>query len=146
MADYSLLRYTSSDGLVLAARDYAGAPGPARLPVICIHGLTRNAADFDEVAPLLAQQSRRVLAVDIRGRGDSARDPNPAHYNPVTYAGDVAKLRWLMACALLMLLNSDEPNSPLASSPCPNCELIASATTIAVRPRSFMAGASTSSR
>lgn len=92
MANYSPLRYTSLDGLVLAARDYAGAGGPARLPVICIHGLTRNAADFDELAPLLAAQSRRVLAVDVRGRGDSARDPDPSHYNPVTYAGDVAKL------------------------------------------------------
>lgn len=92
MANFSPLRYNSPDGLALAARDYAGAGGPARLPVICIHGLTRNAADFDELAPLLAQQSRRVLAVDIRGRGDSARDPNPANYNPVTYAGDVAKL------------------------------------------------------
>jgi pimeloyl-ACP methyl ester carboxylesterase len=89
---YSLIHYTSPDGLTLAARDYAGASGPARLPVICLHGLTRNAADFDELAPWIARQSRRVLALDVRGRGDSARDPNPANYNPVTYAGDVAKL------------------------------------------------------
>jgi pimeloyl-ACP methyl ester carboxylesterase len=92
VSGYAQLRYTSIDGLVLAARDYAAASGPARLPVICIHGLTRNAADFDELAPLLARQSRRVLALDVRGRGESARDPNPANYNPVTYAGDVAKL------------------------------------------------------
>ena len=92
MPTYSLIHYTSPDGLTLAARDYAGASGPARLPVICLHGLTRNAADFDELAPWIARQSRRVLALDVRGRGDSARDPNPANYNPVTYAGDVAKL------------------------------------------------------
>lgn len=92
MPTYSLIHYTSPDGLTLAARDYAGAGGPARLPVICLHGLTRNAADFDELAPWIARQSRRVLALDVRGRGDSARDPNPANYNPVTYAGDVAKL------------------------------------------------------
>jgi pimeloyl-ACP methyl ester carboxylesterase len=90
--DYASLRYASLDGLALAARDYPAASGPARLPVICLHGLTRNAADFDELAPWLARQSRRVLALDVRGRGDSARDPNPANYNPVTYAGDVAKL------------------------------------------------------
>jgi pimeloyl-ACP methyl ester carboxylesterase len=92
VSDYVALRYTSTDGLMLAARDYAAAAGPARLPVICLHGLTRNAADFDELAPWLARQSRRVLALDVRGRGDSARDPNPANYHPVTYAGDVAKL------------------------------------------------------
>ena len=92
MSTYSLIRYTSTDGLALAARDYAGASGPARLPVICIHGLTRNAADFDELAPVLASHGRCVLAVDVRGRGDSARDPNPANYNPATYAGDVARL------------------------------------------------------
>jgi len=92
VSDYASLRYTSIDGLVLAARDYPAASGPARLPVICLHGLTRNAADFDELAPWLARLSRRVLALDVRGRGDSARDPNPANYNPVTYAGDVAKL------------------------------------------------------
>lgn len=92
MSDYASLRYTSLDGLALAARDYPAASGPARLPVICLHGLTRNAADFDELAPWLARQSRRVLALDVRGRGDSARDPHPANYNPVTYAGDVAKL------------------------------------------------------
>lgn len=92
MADYVVLRYTGSDGLALAARDYPAAAGPAHLPVICIHGLTRNAADFDELAPLLARMSRRVLAIDVRGRGDSARDPNPANYNPITYAGDVVKL------------------------------------------------------
>ena len=49
---YSQRRWTSPDGLNLAARDYAPGPGPARLPVIAIHGLTRNGADFD-ARPLL---------------------------------------------------------------------------------------------
>jgi pimeloyl-ACP methyl ester carboxylesterase len=35
---------------------------------------------------------RRVIAPDVRGRGHSARDPNPNNYNPIVYAGDVAKL------------------------------------------------------
>ena len=39
-------RWTSPDGLCLFARDYPAASGPARLPVIAIHGLTRNSADF----------------------------------------------------------------------------------------------------
>lgn len=96
MPNFTPLRYHSSDGLALYARDYAaqtGAePAPARLPVICIHGLTRNSADFDELAPEIARLGRRVLALDVRGRGYSAYDPDPANYNPVVYAGDVVKL------------------------------------------------------
>jgi pimeloyl-ACP methyl ester carboxylesterase len=60
--------------------------------VICIHGLTRNSSDFDELAPRIAALGRRVLALDVRGRGHSERDPDPANYNPLVYAGDVAKL------------------------------------------------------
>jgi pimeloyl-ACP methyl ester carboxylesterase len=92
MSNYTEISFTSNDGLRLYARDYAASSGPARLPVICIHGLTRNSADFDELAPLIAATSRRVLALDVRGRGHSERDPNPDHYNPAVYAGDVAKL------------------------------------------------------
>jgi pimeloyl-ACP methyl ester carboxylesterase len=92
MSNYTELSFTSDDGLRLYARDYAGSSGPARLPVICIHGLTRNSSDFDELAPIIAALSRRVLAVDVRGRGHSQRDPNPDHYNPAVYAGDVARL------------------------------------------------------
>ena len=39
-------RRWTSDELSLYARDYAGAEGAALLPVIAIHGLTRNSADF----------------------------------------------------------------------------------------------------
>ncbi|TFW28021.1 alpha/beta fold hydrolase [Massilia horti] len=92
MSTYTPITYTSTDGLTLYARDYAGQAGPARLPVICIHGLTRNSSDFDELAPLLTNLSRRVLALDVRGRGHSERDPNPDNYTPTVYAGDVAKL------------------------------------------------------
>jgi len=92
VSTYSEISYTSADGLALYARDYASHSGPAKLPVICIHGLTRNSGDFDELAPWIASQGRRVLALDVRGRGNSARDPNPAHYHPMVYAGDVIKL------------------------------------------------------
>ncbi|MDB5951090.1 MAG: alpha/beta hydrolase [Massilia sp.] len=92
MSNYTETSFTSTDGLRLYARDYAPHSGPARLPVICIHGLTRNSADFDELAPWIAGQGRRVLAVDVRGRGHSAYDPDPSHYNLMVYAGDVVKL------------------------------------------------------
>lgn len=85
-------RWTSADGLSLYARDYAAAPGQVRLPVIAIHGLTRNSADFGTIAPLIAQTGRRVLAVDVRGRGLSDRAIDPMTYQPATYAQDVLGL------------------------------------------------------
>jgi pimeloyl-ACP methyl ester carboxylesterase len=92
MSTYTEISFTSDDGLRLHARDYPAAAGPAHLPVICLHGLTRNSSDFDELAPAIAAMGRRVLAPDVRGRGNSARDPNPDNYNPLVYANDVVKL------------------------------------------------------
>jgi pimeloyl-ACP methyl ester carboxylesterase len=92
VSTFTPISYTSSDGLALYARDYPASAGPAKCPVICIHGLTRNSADFDELAPELARLGRRTIAVDVRGRGNSARDPNPDNYTPVVYAGDIVKL------------------------------------------------------
>lgn len=91
-AGYSDRVWTSFDGLELYARDYGGGPGPAKLPVICLHGLTRNSKDFEDVAPYIAATGRRVLALDVRGRGRSARDPRPMNYVPPVYARDVASL------------------------------------------------------
>tara|TARA_R110002167_G_scaffold175260_2_gene374496 strand:+ start:1424 stop:2296 length:873 start_codon:yes stop_codon:yes gene_type:complete len=92
MADYAERRWSTADGLTLFARDYGGASGTARLPVIAIHGLTRNSADFDTIAPLIAQSGRRVLALDVRGRGRSDRAPDPMTYSPEVYARDVLAL------------------------------------------------------
>ncbi|THC40783.1 alpha/beta fold hydrolase [Massilia sp. Mn16-1_5] len=92
MSTFTAISYQSTDGLALYARDYPSEGGPARLPVVCLHGLTRNSGDFDELAPEIARLGRRVIAPDVRGRGHSARDPHPANYNPVVYAGDVVKL------------------------------------------------------
>ena len=85
-------RWTSPDGLSLFARDYPPAAGEARLPVIAIHGLTRNSADFGVIAGLIAQNGRRVLAVDVRGRGLSDRAPDPMTYRPDVYARDMIAL------------------------------------------------------
>lgn len=84
--------WTSHEGLPLHARDYAPASESQKLPVICIHGLTRNARDFEDLAPKIAATGRRVLAVDVRGRGLSAHDPNPMNYHPGTYAADIVAL------------------------------------------------------
>ena len=91
-AGYADRAWRSAEGLQLHARDYPAAGGPARLPVLCIHGLTRNARDFEDLAPRLAATGRRVLAVDVRGRGGSDWDPNPLNYQPPTYVADVLAL------------------------------------------------------
>jgi pimeloyl-ACP methyl ester carboxylesterase len=92
MSGFEERRWTSRDGLSLFARDYAGVGGDARLPVICLHGLTRNSKDFEDVAPLLVASGRRVLVPDVRGRGLSDHDPNPLNYAPKIYACDVLEL------------------------------------------------------
>lgn len=80
------------DGLALYARDYAPLAPETGLPVVCLHGLTRNSRDFEIVAPRIAALGRRVVAPDMRGRGKSANDPDPAHYVPAVYAQDVLAL------------------------------------------------------
>jgi pimeloyl-ACP methyl ester carboxylesterase len=77
------------DGLRLHYRDYSGADD--RPPILCLHGLTRNARDFAEFAERYSP-AFRVLALDFRGRGASEYDPQPMRYNPLTYADDVIEL------------------------------------------------------
>ena len=84
--------WLSEDGLRLYARDYPAAAGRVRLPVICLHGLTRNANDFEEVAPYIAALDRRVIVPDFRGRGLSENDPDAANYHLWSYAKDILGL------------------------------------------------------
>lgn len=76
--------YTSArDGLRLHARDY-GPLASTALPVVCLPGFARTAADFHELALALSQDEakpRRVLALDYRGRGLSAYDKNWKNYD-----------------------------------------------------------------
>lgn len=73
-------------GLAMAA--YRTQGGGAT-PVICIPGLTRNAADFEDFAPLAAATGRDVYAVSLIGRGRSAWDPGYLNYKPDTYRQDI---------------------------------------------------------
>ena len=78
----------------MRARQYESAGG--RTPAICIHGLTRNAADFDELAPRIATTGRDVVCFNLRGRGPSDYDPDYKNYFPTTYRDDViAALEYL---------------------------------------------------
>ncbi|MBC2669679.1 alpha/beta fold hydrolase [Novosphingobium piscinae] len=86
--DYRVHRYRSACGqLDLAARLYPGE-GP---PLLLMHGLTRNAADFEPLAAAL-DGHYRLIVPDQRGRGLSAWDPDPARYRPDVYAADMFAL------------------------------------------------------
>jgi pimeloyl-ACP methyl ester carboxylesterase len=80
--------FTANDGLRLHARWY-GARASTATPVVCLPGLTRTAADFEMLAERLSAGGRRVIALDYRGRGLSAYDPDPANYTVGIELGDV---------------------------------------------------------
>ena len=88
--DYRERRFAAQDGLSLYFRDYGDPESPA-IPVLCLGGLTRNAKDFDALARRLAAE-RRVLCLDLRGRGRSDYDPDWRGYRPATYLNDIAHL------------------------------------------------------
>jgi pimeloyl-ACP methyl ester carboxylesterase len=72
---------TPAGVLPVAARQW-GTPGaPA---VVCVHGLSRNASDFDALGGALAPRMR-VVSIDMPGRGDSPCLADPAGYREATY-------------------------------------------------------------
>lgn len=92
MNAYTDLRYPSADGrLTLYARDYAGPAGYDGPPVLCLHGLTRNSADFGALADHLSA-TYRVIVPDQRGRGLSDNDPEAMNYQPGIYVQDMFAL------------------------------------------------------
>jgi pimeloyl-ACP methyl ester carboxylesterase len=81
----------AADGLRLHARCW-GRRSASTLPVVCLPGLSRTAADFDVLAAALADDTARprwVIALDYRGRGESEYDRDPANYNLQVELGDV---------------------------------------------------------
>lgn len=93
--------------------------------LVCVHGLSRNAHDFDPLAKALAGEYR-VVCPDVAGRGESDRLADPMLYGPVQYAADmlvllarlgVERVHWVgtsMGGLIGMLLAAD-PKSPLRS-------------------------------
>jgi pimeloyl-ACP methyl ester carboxylesterase len=81
---------TAQDGLRIHVREY-GTRSATGLPVVCLPGLARSAADFEELAPALAAgpPQRHVIAVDLRGRGHSDHDADHANYNCMVELADI---------------------------------------------------------
>ncbi len=97
----------------------------AAATVLCVHGLTRNAHDFDRLAERLARHYR-VVTVDIVGRGGSAWLRDPADYSYAQYQVDmtaliarlgVESLHWIGTSmgGLLGMLLASQPGTPIRS-------------------------------
>ena len=89
MAEWTDRYWNSANGVKLHYRDHDG--NRDRPPILCIPGLTRNARDFEPVADRFAGEWR-VISIDLRGRGGSAFDPDPANYKPMVYVADILKM------------------------------------------------------
>jgi len=99
-SDPTSIFVSAPDGLRLHVRDYGQASQPA-LPVVCLPGLARTAADFEALAGALSQDEarpRRVIALDYRGRGQSEYDKDPANYTFHTELADVLAVIAALDC------------------------------------------------
>jgi pimeloyl-ACP methyl ester carboxylesterase len=77
----------------LHLRRYGSGGGPL---VVCIPGLSANAVGFDFLGERLASVGRRVVALDLRGRGRSETTP-PGTYGWPAHARDVLAVAGALA-------------------------------------------------
>jgi len=80
-------QFININGLRLHYLDFGKRGKP---PLICIHGLSGNAHNFDALAPNLIADYH-VISIDVRGRGDSQWGPME-EYNQTNYSSDLAAL------------------------------------------------------
>jgi pimeloyl-ACP methyl ester carboxylesterase len=71
--------FSARDGLRLSALEWPGPPDGERLPLLCLPGLARTALDFVEIGARYAG-TRRVVALDYAGHGNSGRAADPGRY------------------------------------------------------------------
>jgi len=82
--------YAGPSGLHRLSYVEWGAPGNPRA-LVCVHGLTRCARDFDRLAQALAERYR-VVCPDMPGRGESDWLREPMDYATSTYINSVVTL------------------------------------------------------
>jgi pimeloyl-ACP methyl ester carboxylesterase len=82
--------WQTDDGLMLHYRDYSGGE-PGRPPLLCLHGLTRNARDFEALADRFAGEWR-VIVPEMRGRGRSEYARAAGSYALPRYVRDLGYL------------------------------------------------------
>jgi pimeloyl-ACP methyl ester carboxylesterase len=81
---------SSSAGLHRVAYKEWGDPDNQQV-LVCVHGVTRVADDFDRLAAALSDRYR-VVAPDVVGRGRSGRLRDPALYTVRQYVSDMVTL------------------------------------------------------
>ena len=117
------LRSLSPHGFHRVAYFEWGDPEQSRV-AICVHGVGRNARDFDVLAEALSS-THRVLAVDMPGRGDSDWLADPNDYVFPTYLTALTALvarsgaetvDWIGTSmgGLLGIVMAAQPKSPIA--------------------------------
>jgi pimeloyl-ACP methyl ester carboxylesterase len=79
--------FMTINGLRLHYLDFGNR---GKRPLICIHGLSGNAHNFEGLAMHLAPDYH-VISIDVRGRGDSQWGPAD-EYNHTNYSKDLAAL------------------------------------------------------
>ena len=84
------VRCASAKGLHRIAYQEWGDPASERV-LVCVHGLTRCARDFDALAGVLAEHYR-VVCPDVAGRGDSDWLADPMLYQLPQYVADMVTL------------------------------------------------------
>jgi pimeloyl-ACP methyl ester carboxylesterase len=67
-------------------------PSHANVPVVCVHGLTRQGRDFDYLASHLSRMGRRVVCPDLVGHGRSGRLRSADRYAIPQYCADIHAL------------------------------------------------------
>ena len=78
----------SQDGLKIYLRDY-NQYNLKNIPIICLPGMTRNSKDFHNFAKIFCK-SRRIITIDMRGRGKSEYDKITKNYwKPGIYMSDI---------------------------------------------------------
>jgi pimeloyl-ACP methyl ester carboxylesterase len=99
-----------------------GDPANPRV-LVCVHGLTRNARDFDDLAQALSAHYR-VICPDIVGRGESDWLTDKLAYNIPQYATDIhvmlhhlgiKEVDWIGTSmgGLIGMGLASQPNSPI---------------------------------
>jgi pimeloyl-ACP methyl ester carboxylesterase len=105
----------------MAYTEWGGPPGGRTL--LCVHGLTRNARDFDRLAEALSA-THRVVCPDVLGRGKSEWLTTPEDYGYPLYNAamaaliarlGVAELDWVGTSmgGLIGMMLAAQPQAPI---------------------------------